>query len=136
MSRPGATADRNRRSGYADFLRGVGGRTTMFVRLSTVGEGLADADLVRVPSGPAINLCTEEVSYGLAGNLAPVTFIKTSIRLLPPDPGRVPDQLLDQLRDQLHDRVSDFTHPEPRPVPGDTRQPPDAPPATAADRPG
>ncbi|WP_412566789.1 catalase [Streptomyces europaeiscabiei] len=67
LSRPGTATDRNRRSGYADFLRGVGGRTTMFVRLSTVGDGLADADVVRAPSGPAINFCTEEVSYSLAG---------------------------------------------------------------------
>lgn len=49
----------------------------MFVRLSTVGEGLADADLVRGVSELAINLCTEEVSYDLTGNRAPVTFIKT-----------------------------------------------------------
>ncbi|WP_371575452.1 catalase [Streptomyces sp. NBC_01314] len=87
LSRPGAAAGRNHRCGYADFLRGVGGRTTMSVRLSTVGEGLADADVVRDPPEPAINFCTEEVSYGLAGDDALVSFIKTSINF----PDQVPD---------------------------------------------
>lgn len=108
----------------------------MFVRLSTVGEGLADADLVRGPSGSAINLCTEEVSYGLAGNRAPVTFIKISINLL--TRSRT-ESLINSLISSLIEFLIEFltSHtPEPRPVPGDTHQPPDAPPATAADRPG
>lgn len=51
----------------------------MFVRLPTVGEGLADAEAPRDTPDPAINLYTEEVIYGLVGSYAPVAFLKDPI---------------------------------------------------------
>ncbi|MCI3238494.1 catalase [Streptomyces spinosisporus] len=90
---------------HADFLSGVGRRTEVFVRFSTVADSLGGADAVRDPRGFAVKFYTEQGNYDLVGNNTPVFFIK--------DPIKFPDFIHSQKRDpftgrQEPDNVWDF----------------------------
>jgi catalase len=60
----------------AAFLNGIGRRTDVFVRFSTVAGELGSADTVRDPRGFAIKFYTEEGNYDLVGNNTPVFFVR------------------------------------------------------------
>lgn len=75
----------------ARFLSGVGKRTPLFVRFSTVGGEKGSADTERDPRGFAIKFYTEEGNYDLVGNNTPVFFIR--------DPLKFPDFIHTQKRD-------------------------------------
>ncbi|WP_053367514.1 catalase KatA [Bacillus sp. FJAT-27245] len=64
----------------AKFLSGVGKRTPMFIRFSTVAGELGSADTVRDPRGFAVKFYTEEGNYDLVGNNTPVFFIRDAIK--------------------------------------------------------
>ncbi|NHN30314.1 catalase KatA [Paenibacillus agricola] len=64
----------------ASFLSGVGKRTPMFVRFSTVAGELGSSDTVRDPRGFALKFYTEEGNYDLVGNNTPVFFIRDAIK--------------------------------------------------------
>ncbi|MDH6213425.1 catalase [Streptomyces pseudovenezuelae] len=90
---------------HADFLSGVGKRTELFLRFSTVADSLGGADAVRDPRGFAVKFYTEQGNYDLVGNNTPVFFIK--------DPIKFPDFIHSQKRDpftgrQEPDNVWDF----------------------------
>jgi catalase len=74
----------------AAFLSGVGKRTPMFARFSTVAgeEGYADTD--RDVRGFALKFYTEEGNYDLVGNNTPVFFVR--------DPMKFPDFIHSQER--------------------------------------
>ena len=67
----------------ANFLNGVGKRTPLFIRLSTVGGEKGSSDTERDPRGFAIKFYTEEGIYDMVGNNTPVFFIR--------DPMKFPD---------------------------------------------
>jgi len=60
----------------ADFLNGVGKKTPMFARFSTVAGELGSADTARDPRGFALKFYTQEGNYDLVGNNTPVFFIR------------------------------------------------------------
>ncbi|MCW3065774.1 MAG: catalase [Solirubrobacterales bacterium] len=60
----------------ASFLSGVGKRTPMFARFSTVAGELGSPDTVRDPRGFALKFYTEQGNYDLVGNNTPVFFIR------------------------------------------------------------
>jgi catalase len=60
----------------AAFLSGVGKRTPMFARFSTVAGEMGSPDTVRDPRGFALKFYTEEGNYDLVGNNTPVFFIR------------------------------------------------------------
>jgi catalase len=64
----------------ANFLSGVGKRTPLFIRFSTVAGELGSADTVRDPRGFAVKFYTEEGNYDLVGNNTPVFFIRDAIK--------------------------------------------------------
>lgn len=64
----------------AAFLSGVGKRTPMFIRFSTVAGELGSSDTVRDPRGFAVKFYTEEGNYDLVGNNTPVFFIRDAIK--------------------------------------------------------
>ncbi|MFS0726950.1 catalase KatA [Paenibacillus sp. 1P07SE] len=64
----------------ADFLSGIGKRTPMFIRFSTVAGELGSADTVRDPRGFAVKFYTNEGNYDLVGNNTPVFFIRDAIK--------------------------------------------------------
>src|SRR5689334_219773 len=90
---------------HADFLSGVGRRTEVFLRFSTVADSLGGADAVRDPRGFAVKFYTEEGNYDLVGNNTPVFFIRDAIKF--------PDFIHSQKRDpctgrQEPDNLWDF----------------------------
>lgn len=64
----------------ADLFNGVGKRTPMFIRFSTVAGEHGSADTVRDPRGFAIKFYTEEGNYDLVGNNTPIFFIQDAIK--------------------------------------------------------
>jgi len=64
----------------AAFLNGVGKKTPVFVRFSTVKGELGSGDSVRDVRGFAIKFYTEEGNYDLVGNNTPVFFIRDAIK--------------------------------------------------------
>ncbi|MFB6467336.1 catalase KatA [Cytobacillus sp. Hz8] len=79
----------------AKIFNGVGKRTPMFIRFSTVAGELGSADTVRDPRGFAVKFYTEEGNYDLVGNNTPIFFIRDAIKF--------PDFIHTQKRDpQTH----------------------------------
>lgn len=64
----------------ARFLNGVGKRTPMFARFSTVAPSKGGADTERDPRGFALKFYTEDGNYDLVGNNTPVFFIRDAIK--------------------------------------------------------
>jgi len=64
----------------ANFLNGVGKRTPMFLRFSTVAGERGAPDTMRDPRGFAIKFYTEEGNYDLVGNNTPVFFINDPLK--------------------------------------------------------
>jgi len=64
----------------ANFLSGIGKRTEVFVRFSTVGGEKGSADTARDPRGFAVKFYTEEGNYDMVGNNTPVFFIRDVIK--------------------------------------------------------
>lgn len=64
----------------AKVFNGVGKRTPMFIRFSTVAGELGSADTVRDPRGFAVKFYTEEGNYDLVGNNTPIFFIRDAIK--------------------------------------------------------
>lgn len=64
----------------ADFLSGIGKKTEMFARFSTVGGEQGSADSVRDPRGFALKLYTDEGNYDIVGNNTPVFFLRDPIK--------------------------------------------------------
>ncbi|NRD79308.1 catalase [Bacillus sp. BRMEA1] len=64
----------------AQLFNGVGKRTPMFIRFSTVAGELGSADTVRDPRGFAVKFYTEEGNYDLVGNNTPIFFIRDAIK--------------------------------------------------------
>jgi catalase len=64
----------------AKLFNGVGNRTPMFIRFSTVAGELGSADTVRDPRGFAVKFYTEEGNYDLVGNNTPIFFIRDAIK--------------------------------------------------------
>ncbi len=75
----------------AKFLTGVGKRTDVFIRFSTVALERGSADTVRDPRGFALKFYTEDGNYDLVGNGTPIFFIR--------DPLKFPDFIHSQKRD-------------------------------------
>ncbi|KAJ1961230.1 catalase A, partial [Dispira parvispora] len=85
----------------AKFLHGVGKRTPVFARFSTVGGELGSADTARDPRGFALKFYTEEGNYDMVGNNTPVFFIR--------DPSKFPDFIHTQKRNpQTHLKDADM----------------------------
>ena len=64
----------------AKLFNGVGKKTDMFIRFSTVAGELGSADTVRDPRGFAVKFYTEEGNYDIVGNNTPVFFIRDAIK--------------------------------------------------------
>ncbi|MBN2288657.1 MAG: catalase [Candidatus Glassbacteria bacterium] len=64
----------------ARFLSGVGKRTEVFARFSTVGGEKGSADSERDPRGFAVKFYTEEGNYDFVGNNTPVFFIRDAMK--------------------------------------------------------
>ena len=64
----------------ARFLSGIGQRTEVFARFSTVGGEKGSADSERDPRGFAVKFYTEEGNYDMVGNNTPVFFIRDAIK--------------------------------------------------------
>lgn len=60
----------------ADMFNGVGKKTPMFARFSTVAGELGSADTARDPRGFALKFYTQEGNYDLVGNNTPVFFVR------------------------------------------------------------
>ena len=74
----------------ARFLGGLGKKTPVFARFSTVGGERGSADTERDPRGFAVKFYTEDGNYDIVGNNTPVFFIR--------DPGKFPDFVHTQKR--------------------------------------
>ncbi|KAI8066276.1 catalase [Gilbertella persicaria] len=75
----------------AKFLNGIGKKTPMFARFSTVGGEKGSADTARDPRGFSLKFYTEEGNFDVVGNNTPVFFIR--------DPSKFPDFIHTQKRD-------------------------------------
>lgn len=64
----------------AKFLQGVGKKTEMFVRFSTVGGGQDSSDYARDPRGFAVKFYTEQGNLDIVGNNTPVFFLRDGIK--------------------------------------------------------
>lgn len=64
----------------AKLFNGVGKRTPMFIRFSTVAGELGSADTVRDPRGFAVKFYTEDGNYDIVGNNTPIFFIRDAIK--------------------------------------------------------
>lgn len=64
----------------AKVFNGVGKRTPLFIRFSTVAGELGSADTVRDPRGFAMKFYTEEGNYDIVGNNTPIFFIRDAIK--------------------------------------------------------
>jgi catalase len=64
----------------AKVFNGVGKRTPLFIRFSTVAGELGSADTVRDPRGFAVKFYTEEGNYDIVGNNTPIFFIRDAIK--------------------------------------------------------
>ncbi|MDQ3675787.1 MAG: catalase [Actinomycetota bacterium] len=82
----------------ADLFNGIGKKTPMFARFSTVAGELGSADTMRDPRGFALKFYTQEGNYDLVGNNTPVFFVK--------DPSKFQDFIHSQKRMPDTDRRS------------------------------
>ncbi|MCC3356991.1 catalase KatA [Bacillus sp. REN16] len=64
----------------AKLFNGVGKRTPLFIRFSTVAGENGSADTVRDPRGFAVKFYTEEGNYDIVGNNTPIFFIRDAIK--------------------------------------------------------
>lgn len=64
----------------ANFLNGVGKKTELFARFSTVGGEQGSSDNLRDPRGFALKFYTEEGNYDMVGNNIPIFFIRDAIK--------------------------------------------------------
>jgi len=64
----------------AKFLQGVGKKTDIFLRFSTVGGGQDSSDYARDPRGFAVKFYTEEGNWDMVGNNTPVFFLRDPIK--------------------------------------------------------
>ncbi len=64
----------------ADFLRGAGKTTEVFLRFSTVGGGQDSSDYARDPRGFAVKFYTQQGNWDMVGNNTPVFFIRDPIK--------------------------------------------------------
>jgi catalase len=64
----------------AKVFHGIGKRTPLFIRFSTVAGELGSADTVRDPRGFAVKFYTEEGNYDIVGNNTPIFFIRDAIK--------------------------------------------------------
>lgn len=64
----------------AKLFSGVGKKTDVFLRFSTVGGERGSADTARDPRGFAIRFYTEEGNYDIVGNNTPVFFIRDALK--------------------------------------------------------
>ena len=64
----------------ANFLAGVGQRTPMFARFSTVAGEQGYPDTVRDPRGFALKFYTDEGNFDLVGNNTPVFFVRDATK--------------------------------------------------------
>lgn len=64
----------------ARFLHGVGKKTEMFARFSTVGGGQDSSDYARDPRGFALKFYTEQGNLDIVGNNTPVFFLRDGIK--------------------------------------------------------
>jgi len=64
----------------AKFLSGIGKKTEVFLRFSTVGGEKGSADSERDPRGFALKFYTEEGNYDMVGNNTPVFFIRDALK--------------------------------------------------------
>jgi len=64
----------------ADCLRGVGKKTEVFLRFSTVGGGQDSSDFARDPRGFALKFYTEQGNWDIVGNNTPVFFLRDPIK--------------------------------------------------------
>jgi catalase len=64
----------------ADFLSGIGKRTDMLVRFSTVGGEKGSADTARDPRGFALKFYTNQGNYDMVGNNTPTFFLRDAIK--------------------------------------------------------
>jgi catalase len=78
------------------MMEGVGKRTEVFVRFSTVAGSRGAADCVRDPRGFAVKFYTEDGNWDLAGNNTPIFFIR--------DPLKFPDFIHSQKTDPFTNR--------------------------------
>ena len=64
----------------ANFLNGIGKKTPLFLRFSTVAGERGFPDTVRDPRGFAMKFYTEEGNYDMVGNNTPVFFINDPLK--------------------------------------------------------
>jgi len=64
----------------ADFLQGVGKKTPVFARFSTVGGGQDSSDYARDPRGFAVKFYTSRGNWDMVGNNTPVFFLRDPIK--------------------------------------------------------
>lgn len=64
----------------AKLFNGVGTKTPMLARFSTVGGEKGSADTARDPRGFALKFYTEEGNYDMVGNNTPIFFIRDAIK--------------------------------------------------------
>lgn len=64
----------------AKFLNGIGKKTPVFVRFSTVAGEKGSSDTVRDPRGFAVKFYTEDGNYDLVMNNTPVFFIRDGMK--------------------------------------------------------
>lgn len=64
----------------AKFLQGVGKKTELFLRFSTVGGGQDSSDYARDPRGFAVKFYTEQGNWDMVGNNTPVFFLRDPIK--------------------------------------------------------
>ena len=64
----------------AKFLQGIGKKTELFARFSTVGGGQDSSDYARDPRGFALKFYTEEGNLDIVGNNTPVFFLRDGIK--------------------------------------------------------
>ncbi|THE12437.1 catalase [Bacillus timonensis] len=64
----------------AKLFNGIGNRTPLFIRFSTVAGENGSADTARDPRGFAVKFYTEEGNYDIVGNNTPIFFIRDAIK--------------------------------------------------------
>ncbi|KAH8801786.1 peroxisomal catalase [Xylogone sp. PMI_703] len=64
----------------ADVFRGIGKKTKVAARFSTVGGEKGSADSARDPRGFAIKFYTEEGNWDMVGNNTPIFFIRDGVK--------------------------------------------------------
>jgi len=77
----------------ADFLHGVGKKTELFIRFSTVGGGQDSSDYARDPRGFAVKFYTTQGNWDMVGNNTPIFFLR--------DPIKFPDFIHSQKKNPL-----------------------------------